>query len=282
MPMTADDLKATIRASWAGAAGGWDRWFEWYGRNFRPAMDWACDAVGARPGARILDLASGSGEPALPLARRVQPDGRVVATDLTPDMLAVARRRAAEAGLTNLEFHEMDAEHLRFPGQTFDAVTCAYGLMFCPDPVRAVSEVRRVLKPGGRFAFVVWDHPAKSPFLTTAGGSVARFFPAAPPSPDAPGPFRFGEPGVLDGVLRAAGLTDFSVRSLPMTLECASVAEYWRMFTDVAAGIRAKIGTLNASDAARLVEIVEEAAKPYVEGGRLRLVATSLCASGVV
>jgi len=281
MSVTISDPKAAARALWGGAAQGWDAWFEWYTRNFAPVMDWCCDAAGLKAGDRLLDVACGSGQPALTAARRLQPGGSVVATDLAPEMLAVARRRADQAGLRNIEFREMDAEHLQLDDASFDAVTCAYCLMFCPDVERAVSEARRVLKRGGRFACVVWDDPAKSPFLTVAGGSVAKFFPAQTPGPNTPGAFRFAQPGTLAALLEASGFTEVSVQSVPMMLECASIDEYWRMFTDVAAGIKGKVAMLGEEDRARLREIVEAAAAPYVEDGRLRLVATSLCARGI-
>jgi SAM-dependent methyltransferase len=194
-------------------------------------------------------------------------------------MVAVARRRAEQAGLRNIECREADAEQLPFPDQTFDAVTCAYALMFCPDMDRAVAEVHRVLKPGGRAAFVVWDEPSKSPFVTAAGQSVAKFFPPAPPNPNAPGVFRLAEPGRLERLLRDGGFIEVAVESRPMTLECASADEYWRMFTDHAAGVKAKIAQLSAADTAALVAAVTAAVTPYLDGGRLRLVATPLCGS---
>jgi SAM-dependent methyltransferase len=167
-----------------------------------------------------------------------------------------------------------------FPDQSFDAVTCAFALMFCPDMDRAVAEVHRVLEPGGRVAYVVWDDPSKSPFITAAGQSVARFFPATPPSPNTPGVFRLAQPGALERLLRAGGFADVTVESRPMTLECASADEYWRMFTDHAAGIKTKIAQLSDADRAALVSAVAEAVSPYLDNGRLRLVATPLCGSG--
>jgi SAM-dependent methyltransferase len=280
MSIATENPKTIVKSQWGAAAAGWDHWSEWYARNFQPVIAWCCDAALLKPGCAVLDLACGSGEPALDAARRVQPGWRVTAIDIAPEMLAVAERRAEQAGIRNIEFQGMDAENLRLPDEAFDAVTFAYGLMFCPDAVRAVAEARRVLKPGGRFAFVLWDEPAKSPFLTVAGRSLAQLFPAQPPDPNAPGAFRFSQPGALDAILRAGGFTDFSIESRPMTLECGSIAEYWQLFTDVAAGVKAKVASLAEPDAARLRELVETAAGPYVEGGRVRLEATSLCVSG--
>jgi ubiquinone/menaquinone biosynthesis C-methylase UbiE len=128
-----------------------------------------------------------------------------VATDISPEMVAVASRRATAAGLDNIQFLEVDAEDLRFENESFDAATNAYGLMFCPDPTRAVREVRRVLRPGGRFAFVTWDEPARNPFFTVIGGVAARCLSLTPPDPAGPGPFRFAPPGKLEAELRRGG-----------------------------------------------------------------------------
>ena len=103
-----------------------------------------------------------------------------------------------------------------------EPVTCAFALMFCPDLDRAVAEIRRVLKPGGRVAIVVWDEPPKSPFLTTVGHCVGKFLSPAPPDPTAPGPFRLAQSGALCRLLTDGGLTDVHVESLPLTIECAS------------------------------------------------------------
>ncbi len=133
MSVAVNDPKATMKSQWDAVAPGWDRWFEWYERNFAPSIAFCCDATQLQPGSFVLDVACGTGQPAVAAARRVRPGGRVIATDISPEMLDVARRRAAQAGLANLEFREMDGEHLDFPDETFDAVTCAYALMFYPD-----------------------------------------------------------------------------------------------------------------------------------------------------
>jgi ubiquinone/menaquinone biosynthesis C-methylase UbiE len=276
---TVAEVKSTMKSQWGSAAKGWDAWFEWYERAFAPVIDWCCDAAALAPGMRVLDLACGSGQPALAAAARVAP-GRVTAIDLAPEMVAVASRRAVERKVSNVEFLEMDAEDLRFPDATFDAVTCSYVLMFCPDPVRAVSEARRVLKPGGRFTCVVWDHPSKSPMLTVAGQAVGQFFPPQPPQPNAPHAFRFAEPGSLDAVLQAAGLRDVGVESVTMTTVLASSDEYWQMFTEMAAGIKAKLATMSPDDLARLRRIVDENVRPYMSDGVLKLNATSFCGKG--
>jgi enediyne biosynthesis protein CalE5 len=279
---TAAELREKQRTQWSAAAEGWERWHEWNGRQMRSLTEWFCEAAAVAPGRRVLDLASGAGLPSLAMAARVRPGGRVVATDLSAEMLRGTERRARAAGLDTVEFHEMDAEHLRFEDASFDAVTCCFGLMFCPDPPRAVSEMRRVLKPGGRFAIAVWDDLPKSPFFVNAGGSVARVLGAPPPDPSAPSAFRLSPPGELASALRAGGLKEFAIESHPMMLECESIEQYWEMFTDLAAGIKPKLASVPDSVREQIVQAVREAATPYLAEGKLRQTATALCASGRV
>ena len=277
---TAIDHKERQKAQWSGAAAAWDRRFDWYSTAFGPLFTWCCDATGLAPGMRVLDVACGSGQPAVSAAARVGRSGTVTAIDLSPEMVERSRRRVRAAGLTWVSCEEMDAEHLRFPDASFDAVTCGCGLMFLPDAAGAVREMTRVLRPGGRLAVSVWDEPSRSPFLTAAGGAVAQFFPPAPPDPNAPAAFRFSRPADLEAVLRAGGVSDITVESRPITIELASSAEYWDVFTDMAAGIKEKIAPLAAADLERLRALVDDAVRPSLRDGRLHLTATLLCASG--
>jgi ubiquinone/menaquinone biosynthesis C-methylase UbiE len=260
-------------------AGG-AAWLDWTERNFRPVTDWFVDAAGWKPGSRVLDVACGSGYPALEAARRVRPGGSVVATDISTEMLAVASRRATNDGLDNIEFLEMDAEELTLEDASFDAVTNAYGLMFCPDLPRALSEALRVLKPGARVALVTWDEPTRSPFFSVITAVAAPFLGLVPPPSGAPGPFRLSSPTQLESLLRDARFADVRVDNVSMTLELASVADYLQVFSDVA--WKARVAALSDADLARLKEEITQAVQPYMDkaSGRLRLTAASLCASG--
>jgi SAM-dependent methyltransferase len=276
---TAPDIKDQQRAQWRDAAGAWDRYFEWYSRAFGPVMTWCADAIAAAPGMRVLDVAAGSGQPSLTIAPRIQPGGTVLGVDFSPEMVAVAEQRARKAGASNVSFRTMDAEQLELPDASFDAVTCACGLIFFPDAHRALAEMRRVLTPGGRIAIVVWDEPSKSPFVTVGGGAISRFHAPTPPNPNSPGAFRFAKPDVLERVLRDAGFGDVATASVPMPIEFGSTQEYWEMFTECAAGIKAKISTLSNEDHVKLRGLVDELAAPYLVDGRVRLVSTPLCAA---
>jgi SAM-dependent methyltransferase len=278
---TAEEIKSTQKSQWGGAAAAWDKWFEWNERNVGGAMArWCCDALQLAPGMRALDIACGTGSPSLQEAARVRPGGRVLATDLAPEMFAVAERRAREAGLDNLEFRAMDAEALDLPDASFDAVSFLFALMFCPHPERAVAEIHRVLRPGGRFALTVWDAPEKNSFFTAIGKPVVEFLHAPPPDPKAPGGFRFAPPGELDVVLRAGGFSDYTVASRTVPVECESVDRYFEMTSEMAASLRAKLASMPAVDRDRLKAMVAESARPFVVDGVVRLSMTPLCVTG--
>ena len=274
---TVIDIKDQQRSQWRDAAGAWEHYFDWYSAAFGPLMAWCGDAIAAAPGMHVLDVAAGSGQPSLTIAPRVQPGGTVLGIDFSAEMVAVAQRCAGQTA-TNVSFRTMDAEQLELDDASFDAVTCACGLIFFPDSQRALTEMRRVLKPGGRVAIGVWAEPSKNSFMTVGGAAVGQFLPPTPPNPNSPGAFRFSKREVLEGTLRDAGFGDVSFASLSIPVEFGSTQEYWETFTECAAGIKTKISTLSKEDQMQLRRLVDERAAPHMVNGRLRLVATALCA----
>lgn len=278
---TPDELTNQQKALWSAAALGWERWGDWFDRNSGNLAGWLCDGAGLKPGHTALDLACGAGQPSATAAERVRPGGRVIATDLSPDMVAVTNRKAKALGLDNLEAQEMDMQALAFPDATFDGATCRFGMMFCPDPVKGASEIRRVLKPGARFATAVWDVPAKNPFFTSITGVLGEFVPLPPPDPTAPGVFRLAPPGELERVLNAAGFSSVAVEARPITLTYASLDEYWEIQTALAAPLRAALASLSAEKIDQLKAKLFEALKPHMDGAAVKLAAVPLCASAV-
>jgi ubiquinone/menaquinone biosynthesis C-methylase UbiE len=278
---TAEEITNQQKAQWSAAAAAWERRGDWFDRNTGNLAAWLCDAACMKPDDIVLDLACGSGQPSTTAAERVRPNGRVVATDLSPDMVAVTRRKAQRLGLDNLEAREMDMQALTFPDATFDAATCRFGMMFCPDPVKAAAEIHRVLKPGARFATAVWDVPAKNPFFTVITAALGEFVPLPPPDPAAPGGFRLAPPGELERVLKAGGFSDVTVEPRPMTLTYESLDEYWEISTDLAAPLRSALASLSADTIEQLKAKLFETLKPHLDGTKVRLAATPLCASAV-
>jgi SAM-dependent methyltransferase len=276
---TAGELTNQQKAQWNAAAPGWERRSEWFDRNSADLSGWLCDAAGMKPGDTVLDVACGSGQPSVTAAQRVRPGGRVVATDLSPEMVAVTLRKAQRLALDNLEAHEMDMQALAFPDASFDAATCRFGMMFCPDPVKAAAEIHRVLKPGARFATAVWDVPAKNPFFTALSGVLGEFVPLPPPDPAAPGVFRLAPPGEIERVLTAGGFSGVAVEARPITLVYESPDEYWAIHSELSAPLRTALTSLSPETIEQVKAKLFEALKPYMDGTQISLTATPLCAS---
>jgi SAM-dependent methyltransferase len=217
--------KETTREQWQQAADPWHRWGrtieDWLGESTRVMLDLA--EIGT--GDRVLDLATGAGEPALTIAERVGPTGYVLATDIAPNILAFAAQEAANRGLTNLETRVMDGERLDLPDESFDVVTSRVGLIYFPDQQGALAETRRVLKPGGRVAAIVYTTPERNPFFSIPVGIIRRRANLPPPAPGQPGPFSLGGEGVLAAAFEQAGFKDARTEVIPSPLRLASAAE---------------------------------------------------------
>jgi len=162
----------------------------------------------ARPtaGMQVLDVASGTGEPAISLGERVGPAGHVSGLDLSADLLEIATRRAQQRGLGNVSFHQGDAHKLPFANETFDLATCRFGVMFFADVKQALRELHRVLKPGSRACFAAWG-PFEQPYWQSTMGLVVKHVGGPALAPGGEDPFRFASPGSLSNSLRAAGFS---------------------------------------------------------------------------
>ncbi|HEV3308546.1 MAG TPA: class I SAM-dependent methyltransferase [Candidatus Sulfotelmatobacter sp.] len=171
-----------------------------------------------KPSMRVLDLASGTGEPAISIAMRVGSQGHVTALDLSADLLQIAKGRAQERGLENFYTQQADAQSLPFDDNSFDLATCRFGVMFFYDAVLALRELHRVLRPGARACFAAWG-PFDQPYWQSTMGVVHRYVGGPLLPPGGPDPFRFAEPGSLSAGLRSAGFraVEEETRTLPWT-----------------------------------------------------------------
>ena len=200
--------KAEQADLWGRAALGWSKWWPMIEQGARPVSERMLARTGLGPGERVLDLACGVGEPTVTAARRVGPVGRVLATDLSPTMLELARKRIDDHGLENVEFHQMDAEHPNLEPAAFDVVLSRWGLMFVGDLGRCLTKVRRLLAPGGRIGLAVWAPPRHAPSLSLATRVLTEHLDLPPPAPDERGPFELSDQAALEAELAAAGFTD--------------------------------------------------------------------------
>src|SRR5688500_13216029 len=182
---------------WEETAKYWTRHSDTIREMFTPVTEALIETAGIAEGQTVLDVAGGAGEPSLTIAERVGPTGSVTCTDAVAEMVEAARREAASRGLTNVQFRQCTADSLPFADESFDVVVSRLGAMFFPDPVAACKEMLRVMKPGGSMAFVVWHKNEINPFCHLISDVISRHVPAPAADPDAPGAFRFAEPGKL-------------------------------------------------------------------------------------
>lgn len=269
------------REQWDAAAAGWKKWWELIERSASPASASMLDAARVQAGHRVLDVATGIGEPAVSAARRVGPDGHVLATDQAPKMLAIARERAATEGLGNLEFREFDGEALDVPAGSFDAALCRWGLMFLPDPAAAVAGMHAALKPGGSIAVATWSVPPKVPMLSVAMGVLGRELKLPAPPAGAPGPFSLANPDVLSALLTDAGFTDVSVEGKMLDFEYETAEVYIESLKDLAAPVVALVNGQPQERRQQLWDAIRDAVGPFtLETGAIKMPSETLIASG--
>jgi SAM-dependent methyltransferase len=225
------DANAEQAAFWEERASSWlagerqlTKVAERFGRH-------AADRLELEAGQSVVDIGCGSGPTTRDLAHRVGPTGRATGFDISPALVAAAQRAAAEADVTNIEFRVADVQTGEIGEGQFDAAFSRFGVMFFSDPVVAFTQIRRALRPGGRFAFACWQNLFLNEWMLVPGSAVIAVTGVLPPmpGPDDPGPFFFAEPGRVETVLGAAGFTDVTVEEVNETIvwpasEVASVS----------------------------------------------------------
>lgn len=232
----AKHYKDRQRQQWDRVAAGWGKWWHTIENGAHHVNDRLVDLAEIAPGQRVLDIATGIGEPALSAARRVGSAGRVVAIDISKQMLDIARIRASTSGLTNVEFLEADAKRLDFPDRSFDAILCRWGITSRPDHSNLLVNIKRMLTPNGLFATSVWDEASRLPLTSIAITTAQEMFSSAPLRPEPP---RKVPEDALESVMICAGLTDVRAEKLTVTLELASTEAFTQYLVEVSPVIAA-------------------------------------------
>jgi SAM-dependent methyltransferase len=238
--------KATTREQWQSAAEAWHRWGPTLNRWLGPATEIMLDMARIGAGARVLDVAAGAGEQTLTVARRVGPKGYVLATDISPRILEFAAEEARKEGLANVETRAMDGEQLEVPDESFDAVISRVGLIYFPDQQRALGEMKRVLRAGGRVAAIVYSTAENNKFFSVPVSIIRKRAALGPPLPGQPGPFSLGNPGVLEDAYNRAGFHDVETCLVPSPLRLARAADCLRFEQESFGALHQMLSSLDA------------------------------------
>jgi SAM-dependent methyltransferase len=268
------------RKQWNTAAGGWRKWNELIDSAAGGISERLVELAGVEPGSRVLDVACGYGEPSLTAAKKAGADGSVVATDISAEMLAYGRQRAAAAGLDNIEFVEADASALDFPEDSFDAAVSRWGIIFDPDGEAAAAKARGFLKPGARMAISSWGPPERVPFLAIPMRTVMERLDVPPPPPGTPGPLSRPTPEAIGGLLEGGGFSEVEVEEAEVAFEWASPEEFTAFIKEIAPPISAMINPQPEDVQRETWDAITEAVREAAGDGPVKLSSVVLLAAG--
>ena len=245
--------------AWNSIAEGWHAWIpkmrEWYA----PATELMLDLAGLQTGDRVLDIAAGDCDQSMAAARRVGPEGYLLAVDVAEEMLEIGARAAREAGFENIDTQVMDGTNLELPDSSFDAVICRFALMFFADHVSALRGVNRVLHDGGRVSVVIYAVDGDPEWLAAA--SVVRSQVGLPDSPAADEDL--GESDALRRALEEGGFHEIETHPLSLPIHLSSAAEYVRYLQSTSLTLSNLVSQLPEDEQRRVWKEVQDALSVY-------------------
>lgn len=275
----ADEIRDAQRVSWAGLSAGWEKWDAIIMDQLAPVGAAMIARLDIAEDQRHLDIATGTGEPGLSVAR-LAPRGHVVLTDLASEMLDIAARRAAARGITNIETRVCSADDLPFGDATFDSVSVRFGYMFLPDLAQATAEFARVLRPGGRLCSSVWVKPEENPWTSIPMRAISTEVVLAPPDPDGPNMFRCAAPGSIGARYETAGLRDVAEWDVHVELVTESPTQYWDMISEHVSLAVAALAHVDARARERIAQTVIAEVSAYERDGTVRVPGVARCIVG--
>ncbi len=284
-PAPAEQVRHRVHQMWGSVAESWGEHADHVEQRAETVTRLMIEAVAPTKGEAVLELAGGAGGLGLAIADRIT-GGHVVLSDVAPEMVAIAAARAARrdrvvgATTTQVTTRVLDLEQIDAPDASFDVVVCREGLMFALDPVRAATEITRVLKPGGRAAIAVWGPRERNPWLGVLADVVHQHTGVAVPPPGTPGPFSLGDDGALERTLTAAGLERVVVQQVAVPTDDASFDDYWQLRVDLAGPLKKRLAGLPAQDLAAIRETVRARLSEYATSEGLRIPGLALVGSG--
>jgi SAM-dependent methyltransferase len=260
--MDAEDLRSEQFERWERAANGWGRRATRMRESTLAVSQWMIEHLELEPGQTLLELAAGPGDTGFLAAARIAP-GKLISSDASKAMTELARERAGEQGIENVEFKQLQLEWIDLPAGSVDAVLCRWGLMLVVDPAAAAREMRRVVRPGGRVALAVWDAAERNPWATIPNRALVDLGRAEPPKPGEPGPFALGSPGKLRDLLESAGFLEVTVEAVEVDRSFDDADEFLAETRDLSMMFAGAWEGLSASERSKLVETIASSLDPY-------------------
>lgn len=271
-----EQFKIDQRQRWNSVATGWKEWWQTIEVAAQKVSDRLVELAEIKSNQKVLDIATGIGETAVTAARKLvgssgssnkindnkKDTGHVLATDISPQMLTIAKQRATALGLQDIiDFRQADAEMLELPNSSFDVVLCRWGLMFVPNLNKVLSRLHQVLVPGGRLACAVWAEASKVPFISFPMSIVMRELNVPAPPSGTPGPFALAEISILQNALCSARFTDIKTERLNVTFEFAKIEDYINYTKSVGSTINTMLSKESVKRQEEVWNIVTEQVK---------------------
>ena len=275
-----NSLRSELRNTWEGAAPGWAKWEHAFATSFSQATYELLDMAGILPGMRVLDIACGAGSQTIQAAERVGSRGKVVASDISAAMLEYARQNAARARLENIETLPWAADELPGTLPPFDAAICRMGLMLFPSPSKALEAIHRVLKPGARFAALVFTTPANNPFLAQPMAILLRHAGEPSPGPGAPGIFGLGANGILESLLKDGGFTGVEMKMVRVPFTLSSARDAVHLMQEAAGAYRAVVANLGEEAKSKAWAEVHQSLMQFESGSGFETELEAIIGSG--
>ncbi len=258
------DYKHESRNRWSHAAAAWEAHAAKMRRETMPVSTWMVEAVAPQPGDTLLELAAGPGETGFLAAELIKPGGTLISSDLSPEMLSVAQRRAEELGLDNVRFKQIDAERsIDVEAASIDGVLCRWGYMLMADPGTALRETRRVIKPGGRLALAAWAGPEDNPWSAIPAQEMVRRGFMEAPAPGEPGQFTWADRAVIAEQLEEAGFVEFEIADVGFPNAYDSLDDYWETQSTMSGRIQTALADVDAATIADMKRAIGEAVEQY-------------------
>jgi ubiquinone/menaquinone biosynthesis C-methylase UbiE len=275
---TLDELRRRNYEIAEAVAPGWERRRPFIEQVTAPVREWMIRELAPRSGDTVLELAAGAGDTGFEAAAAVGEGGRLVSTDFSPAMVEVGRRRGAELGMGNVDHRVIDAQRIDLDADSVDGVLCRFGYMLMPEPAVALSETRRVLRPGGRLALAVWGPPDRNPNFATVGMTLVQTGHMPPPDPEGPGVFAMGSEERTRAMLQDAGFEDVRAEEVPVSFRFRDIDEYLEVTTDTAGPMAIVLRELSDAELQEVRGRLEAGFAPFATDNGYEIPGLALCA----